>query len=170
MWTGIRYASAPIKRLRFMPPTAYHYAPNQVHNMQHFGPICRQRWPVDLANHYSGSVGQTYESATQQMRASFGKFRPHSTASNSREMLGASNSNSSDWDMQMRLMRRLMPKESYAHLRPLFKRLAAHEQSEDCLNLNIYTPIEGKWNTYTQFAAASWLTFDGNFRSNWSSF
>lgn len=43
---GIRYASAPIKRLRFMPPTPYSYASFGLHPAHTFGPICMQLFPA----------------------------------------------------------------------------------------------------------------------------
>lgn len=103
-----------MKRLRFMPPTAYLYSnqsPNQVHSMHRFGPICRQRFPVDIEH-----------------------------------LIAAGNNLSRDdsLQMQLRLMKSMLPKETYAELRPFIKRLSAFEQSEDCLNLNIYAPPQGK--------------------------
>lgn len=94
-----------------MPPTAYNYAPNQVHNSQEFGPICRQRFPIELASLESGSQ----EVGTKNL------------------------------ELELRLMRRMMTSETFAQLKPLIKELASSEQSEDCLNLNIFVPIQGKF-------------------------
>lgn len=44
-------------------------------------------------------------------------------------------------------MRKLKANNIYHHLRPIISRLiksASSEQSEDCLNLNIFVPLEGK--------------------------
>lgn len=108
---GIRYASAPVRRLRFMPPTAYHYAPNQIHNVQEFGPICKQRWPIEL-------VGVEGSSESEAL-------------------------NSTNLELQLRLMRRMMAADAFVLLKPLIKHLVRREQSEDCLNLNIYLPHQG---------------------------
>lgn len=116
--TGIRYASAPVRRLRFMPPTAFYYAPNQIHNAQKFGPICKQRWPIEL-------VG--VEDSSQ--------VEPEASASNS----------SLNLELQLRLIRRIMAGDTFTLLKPLIKQLARREQSEDCLNLNIYLPYKGKF-------------------------
>lgn len=101
-----------------MPPTPFTYAPNQLHQAQRFGPICMQRFPIDLA----------LEPA------------PLKTQSSSGDVEGATTS----WRLQMNLMRKVVPHSLFTYLRPLISRLVAFEQSEDCLNLNIYTPIEGK--------------------------
>lgn len=114
-----------------MPPTAYHYTPNQVHNMQKLGPICRQRWPVDSV--YGQSPMQPMQ-PMQQQQQSFPVVGDETLATSA-----------GNWqDLQLMLMKRLMPRRSFVHLRPLFKRLASMEQSEDCLNLNVYAPLEGK--------------------------
>lgn len=45
------------------------------------------------------------------------------------------------FEMQMSLAKKVMPRASFEQLALLLKRLAlAREQSEDCLNLNIYAP------------------------------
>jgi len=95
-----------------MPPSAFSYPPNQVHDMRKFGPICKQRWPLHFA-------------ANNLTQAS---------ASTRGEQV----------ELTLKLARRLMPGDSFAHFKPLFKRLIVLEQSEDCLNLNIYAPLEGK--------------------------
>lgn len=42
------------------------------------------------------------------------------------------------------LMARVLSRESQAYLRPLMSQLVNFEQSEDCLNLNIYTTLKGR--------------------------
>lgn len=108
-----------------MPPTPFHYAPNQVHNAQAFAPICRQRFPIDLRN----------------LVANWKQSRHHQTseADSFNQLIEGQNEN---WSM--RLTKSLFPRRVYLELRELFRKLASFDQSEDCLNLNVYTPIEGK--------------------------
>ena len=81
-----------------MPPTPYNYAPNRVHDAQHFGPICMQRFPMPLPAAPSDLAGETFGEAARE----FGT-KPETV-----------------------------------------RRLASRNQSEDCLNLNVYAPLEGK--------------------------
>ena len=164
--TGIRYASAPVRRLRFMPPTAYNYAPNQTHHMNKFGPICRQRLPLDVT-----SISQVIENNHQipggggsSQADSLERIMRHHSITNqvTDQMMGSesnethyrgrqdntsrsiSDTNSSRVNLQLLLTKSLLPKESFAHLRPIIERLSRLEQSEDCLSLNIYVPRSGK--------------------------
>lgn len=82
-----------------MPPSAFHYAPNQLHSARLFGPICHQSLPAALAA--PGAAEQATGSGP-------------------------------DPDMRA------------ARIRPLLRHLLGREQSEDCLNLNVYVPLEGK--------------------------
>lgn len=81
-----------MRRLRFMPPSPFHYAPDQAHSARRLGPVCVQSVPAHLE---SG-------------------------------------------DASGRLARR------QAQLGALLRQLKDRDQSEDCLNLNVYAPAEGK--------------------------
>lgn len=119
-----------------MPPTAYFYAPNQIHNMQQFGPICMQRWPVDPPINL-------YPSDSRQANYTGYGF----TADLNDTGLVRSQA------LLLRVMRKMMPEDSYNYLLPIFSRLFKREQSEDCLNLNIYAPIGGKYDIHATFLA-----------------
>lgn len=57
---------------------------------------------------------------------------------------------SEQFELQLALMRRLMPSDSFARSSALIRQLAQMEQSEDCLNLNVYAPLESKYNSRSQ--------------------
>ena len=108
-----------------MPPAPFKYAPNQTHRASSLGPICIQRWPIELP-----------ASLVADSRAHLGRLA----------QVGPNENSSGDsWlEMQMNLMGRLVPKSLATHLASRMRSLSRLEQSEDCLNLNIYAPIEGK--------------------------
>lgn len=134
---GIKYASAPTRRLRFMPPTAHHYASNQVHDMLDFGPICWQRYPlgINLTTQFSREYDTT--KVVQQS---------HASSLSNQNSFRETSSESTGLDLNLRLMEKIVPRETFNYLSPLIRELATREQSEDCLNLNIYVPREGEYS------------------------
>lgn len=134
---GIRYASAPVKRLRFMPPTPYNYAANQLHDSTKFGPICMQRWPVDLSPQTKNHSWSSYSSTSTATATATASAAKTTATSSSEEPVAES--------VADELLAKTMPSTAFHYLRPLFRRLIAREQSEDCLNLNIYVPLSGKF-------------------------
>jgi hypothetical protein len=122
--SGVRYASASVKRLRFMPPTPFNYARQSVanqsgaHDMRQFGPICMQRLPMEPP------PPEQMESGDE----------------------GGGDARARRLQLQLGLMERLLAPGLFRSWRPLVRRLTSRRfvQSEDCLNLNIYTPIEGE--------------------------
>lgn len=122
-----------------MPPAPYYYAQNQIHNMKNFGPICKQHWPVDF-NLFATTQRISNKTTTSSNNIKFSSTFNWTTNSTD---------NNNNLLMQIRLMKRLMSSESYAYLSPLIEELLAFEQSEDCLNLNIYAPLEGKYISFS---------------------
>uniref|UniRef100_A0A6G1SIE4 Neuroligin-4, Y-linked n=1 Tax=Aceria tosichella TaxID=561515 RepID=A0A6G1SIE4_9ACAR len=152
---GVRYASPPVKRLRFMPPTPFNYAkqtaasrttttgsrssggnqiPGQVHDMRQFGPICMQRFPMEPTREQAWPTTTT--------------TTPTGGGHQQQQHQHRSNSGPADWrahraELQLGLMERLLAPGLYRSWRPIVRKLTSRfVQSEDCLNLNIYTPIE----------------------------
>lgn len=110
-----------------MPPTPFNYAPNQLHDARRFGHICMQRLPAginrDQAELLAGRLGAP---------ASSNKWAPDAGARDHAKRLR---------DLQLELMGALLPEVGGRRAR--LRRLLELEQSEDCLNLNIYAPLEG---------------------------
>lgn len=101
--------------------------------MQQFGPICIQRLPFEPAARLATQAADAQQPAGARFR--------QEPATRPVASFAASSTN---WPARMQIASGLMPSASFAYLRPLFKRLGEREQSEDCLNLNVYAPVEGE--------------------------
>lgn len=146
-----------MRRLRFMPPTVFHYQANQVHDMSKFGPICRQRFPIDL------SLIESLDEMKEFKQSNNFKLSSTSTSTlNRKEQLKNLEFkllNSSVFLKLMRSMKQLMPKENFVYLLPKIIGLVSSEQSEDCLNLNVYSPRQGKWIQISLYLFPSYFIF-----------
>lgn len=108
-----------------MPPAPFRHAAQQVHDAQHFGPICPQRLPVQLASGQLELLGRLAETLEE--------FK---TNSRPRTNLGAR--------LQLDLMQNLLPAHQFDRQRATLEQLSRLESAEDCLNLNIFVPEEGE--------------------------
>lgn len=99
-----------------MPPTAYAYPAGSVHPADREGPICWQRWPLDLtaSGQQPNESLKTLDSSWRLQMQLLGQIWP-----------GAS---------LLRLQRLA---------RRLILTGGGREQSEDCLNLDIHVPAQG---------------------------
>lgn len=122
-----------------MPPAPFVYAPNQLHAAQHYGPICPQRFPVDFSH---AQVEFLQQLMSQLVESAAANSTPTPTT---------------PLEMQLSLMQKLLPDDLFDHNKHLVETLSRFEQSEDCLNLNIYAPEEGKFALSLSLSAeTSW--------------
>lgn len=130
--------------MRFMPPTAFAYPSNKVHDARDFGPVCMQLFPIELR-------ASNQESASAKLEPSFDdsdKFARIVVAGNAKPSGDENNNNSSAPAMslaQQRALRALLTPSLYRRVRGQLQVLGfERRQSEDCLNLNVYTTRAGK--------------------------
>lgn len=162
-----------MRRLRFMPPTPFAYAPNLVHDQRQFGPICPQRFPMfalstDSADHYTNQVGNFVDllaaaHSTLNLNASASTGTATATGTETETKAGQvtkprrtkatssrNKSNLRNWEKTEALlelvMQKILPEELFWQHKRQMEQLSLFNQSEDCLNLNIFTPEEGKYH------------------------